>query len=69
MDFFHHQHVKGETCAGSVGPLPFSLTCGAACEQIDDGLRASAGWLRREIEEAEHGLQEISSTYLDIGSI
>ena len=42
---------RGERCAGSVGPLAFSLTCGTAYEQTDDGLRASAGWLRREIEE------------------
>ena len=42
---------RGERCAGLVGPLAFSLTCEAACEQTDDGLRASAGWLRREIEE------------------
>ena len=42
---------RGERCAGLVGPLAFSLTRGTAREQTDDGLRASAGWLRREIEE------------------
>ena len=36
---------------GDTHCLAISLTCGTAYEQTNDGLRASAGWLRREIEE------------------
>ena len=38
-----------------MGPLAFSLTCGTACEQTDDGLRASAGYSRVVVSRIKKG--------------